>query len=148
MKPVLVVSERDIVCLQLLVPQGASITFIPNLKPNLPNNRASRGIVPGKSEVFELANEAGIPIETGPARHGIGGASFLYILELGGNRIELMGDLGYMIFDPAWRTVVWKGSEVPIVGAVWTDSSFPNSFWNYGTPLPEDRAATWEAAAA
>ena len=28
-----------------------------------------------------------------------------------GNRIEL-GDPGYMIFDPSWRTVVWKGSEV------------------------------------
>jgi hypothetical protein len=33
------------------------------------------------------------------------------MLEPGGNRIELMGDPGYMIFDPAWRTVVWKGSE-------------------------------------
>jgi catechol 2,3-dioxygenase len=99
-------------------------------------------------DVAELAKEAGIAIEHGPARHGIGGASFLYMLEPGGNRIELMGDPGYMIFDPAWRTVVWKGSEVPAVGAIWTGSPLPDSFWNYGTPLPEDRAATWEAAAA
>ena len=86
-------------------------------------------------DVAELAKEAGIAIEHGPARHGIGGASFLYLLEPGGNRIELMGDPGYMIFDPAWRTVVWKGSEVPTVGAVWTGSPLPDSFWNYGTPV-------------
>ena len=61
------------------------------------------------------------------------------MLEPGGNRIELMGDPGYMIFDPAWRTVVWKGSEVPTVGAIWTGSPLPDSFWNYGTPLAEER---------
>ena len=63
------------------------------------------------------------------------------MLEPGGNRIELMGDPGYMIFDPAWRTVVWKGSEVPAVGAIWTGSVLPDSFWNYGTPA-EERLAT------
>ena len=99
-------------------------------------------------DVAELAKEAGIAIEHGPARHGIGGASFLYMLEPGGNRIELMGDPGYMIFDPAWRTVVWKGSEVPAVGAIWTGSPLPDSFWSYGTPPNEERLATPEAAAA
>ena len=98
-------------------------------------------------DVAELAKEAGIAIEHGPARHGIGGASFLYMLEPGGNRIELMGDPGYMIFDPAWRTVVWKGSEVPAVGAIWTGSVLPDSFWNYGTPA-EERLAIPTAAAA
>ena len=63
-------------------------------------------------DVAELAKEAGLMVETGPGRHGIGGATFVYILEPGGNRIELMGDPGYMIFDPAWRTVVWKGIGV------------------------------------
>ena len=99
-------------------------------------------------DVAELAKEAGIAIEHGPARHGIGGASFLYMLEPGGNRIELMGDPGYMIFDPAWKTVVWKGSEVPAVGAIWTGSPLPDSFWNYGTPPAEERPATPNAAAA
>ena len=97
-------------------------------------------------DVAELAKESGIAIEHGPARHGIGGASFLYMLEPGGNRIELMGDPGYMIFDPAWRTVVWKGSEVPAVGAIWTGSPLPDSFWNYGTPPAEERSATPVAA--
>jgi catechol 2,3-dioxygenase len=99
-------------------------------------------------DVAELAKEAGIAIETGPARHGIGGASFLYLLEPGGNRIELIGDPGYMIFDPAWRTVVWNASEVPTVGGVWTGSPLPDSFSNYGTPPADERAATPEAVAA
>src|SRR4029077_10876569 len=55
-------------------------------------------------DVAELAKEAGIAIEDGPGRHGIGGATFLYMLEPAGNRIEVMGDPGYMIFDPAWKT--------------------------------------------
>ncbi len=99
-------------------------------------------------DVAELAKEAGIVIETGPARHGIGGASFLYLLEPGGNRIELIGDPGYMIFDPAWRTVVWNASELPTVGAVWTGSPLPDSFRNYGTPVSEELPATPKAIAA
>jgi catechol 2,3-dioxygenase len=90
-------------------------------------------------DVAELAKEAGLMVETGPGRHGIGGATFVYILEPGGNRIELMGDPGYMIFDPAWRTVVWKGSELPDA-AVWTGSPLPDSFFTYGTPSAEERA--------
>jgi catechol 2,3-dioxygenase len=100
-------------------------------------------------DVAELAKEADIEIEYGPARHGIGGATFLYLLEPGGNRVELMGDPGYMIFDPAWRTVVWKGSEVPITGAVWTGSQAPpESFWSYGTPAVDEQLTPAEAAAA
>ena len=99
-------------------------------------------------DVAELAKEAGVAIEHGPGRHGIGGAMFLYMLEPGGNRIELMGDPGYMIFDPSWRTVVWKGSEVPTIGAVWTGSPVPDSFLNYGTPAADEQPATLKAAAA
>ena len=99
-------------------------------------------------DVAELAKEAGIPIEHGPGRHGIGGATFLYMLEPGGNRIEVMGDPGYMIFDPAWKTVVWKGSEVADAAAVWTGSPLPDSFWVYGTPLPPGEGAAPKAAAA
>ncbi len=91
-------------------------------------------------DVAELAKEAGLTVETGPGRHGIGGATFVYILEPGGNRIELMGDPGYMIFDPAWRTVVWQASEFPDAAA-WVGSPPPESFRNYGTPPAEERAA-------
>ena len=95
-------------------------------------------------DLAELARERGIGIECGPGRHGIGGAAFLYLIEPGGNRIELMGDPGYMIFDPAWRTVVWQASEIGTAVA-WTGAPVPDSFWHYGTPPAE--VAPSEAAA-
>jgi catechol 2,3-dioxygenase len=91
-------------------------------------------------DIAELAREADLKVEFGPGRHGIGGATFVYILEPGGNRIELMGDPGYMIFDPAWRTVVWQASEFPNAAA-WTGAPPPDSFLTYGTPLAEERVA-------
>ncbi|MER8827593.1 VOC family protein [Mesorhizobium sp. M0938] len=87
-------------------------------------------------DLAELAREAGISIEHGPGRHGIGGATFLYMLEPGGNRIEVMGDPGYMIFDPAWKTVVWEASQIA-EAVVWSGSPVPDSFWVYGTPVPQ-----------
>ena len=95
-------------------------------------------------DLAELAREAGIRIETGPGRHGIGGAAFLYLIEPGSNRIELMGDPGYMVFDPSWRTVVWDDSELA-AAVVWTGASVPDSFWVYGTPA---EAPAGEATAA
>lgn len=86
-------------------------------------------------DLAELAREAGIRVEAGPGRHGIGGAAFLYLFEPGGNRIEVMGDPGYMIFDPAWRTVVWDASEIA-TAVTWAGSPVPDSFWVYGTPAP------------
>ena len=68
------------------------------------------------------------------------------MMEPGGNRIELMGDRGYMIVDPAWKTVVWKGSEIPL-SALTGPASRCRTRWNYGTPLA-DEPATPEAAAA
>ncbi len=97
-------------------------------------------------DVAELAMEAGIAIEHGPGRHGIGGATFLYLMEPGGNRIEVMGDPGYMIFDPAWKTVVWKASDIQTPAAVWTGSAMPDSFWNYGTPAAPQQQDAAKAA--
>jgi catechol 2,3-dioxygenase len=84
-------------------------------------------------DVAELATEAGIAIEHGPGRHGIGGATFLYLMEPGGNRIEVIGDPGYMNFDPAWKTVDWQASEIAHAAA-WGCPPMPDSFWNYATP--------------
>jgi catechol 2,3-dioxygenase len=94
-------------------------------------------------DLAELAKEAGIAIEHGPGRHGIGGATFLYMIEPGGNRIEVMGDPGYMIFDPAWKTVEWKASEIAD-GVVWSGSPVPDSFWVYGTPAAAEARAAAE----
>lgn len=87
-------------------------------------------------DLAELATEAGIAIEHGPGRHGIGGATFLYLIEPGGNRIELMGDPGYMIFDPDWKTVEWSAAEIAHAAA-WACPPMPDSFWVYGTPQAE-----------
>jgi catechol 2,3-dioxygenase len=51
-----------------------------------------------------------------------------------------------MIFDPAWKTVVWKGSELD-VGAAWTGTPMPDSFWSYGTPLAAEPPANPRKAA-
>ena len=32
----------------------------------------------------------------------------MYVIEPGGNRIELFGDSGYLIFDPDWKTIEWR----------------------------------------
>jgi catechol 2,3-dioxygenase len=96
-------------------------------------------------DLAELAREAGVAVEHGPGRHGIGGATFLYLIEPGGNRVELIGDPGFMIFDPAWQTVVWKTSELPAAVA-WTGPMVPESFWIDGTP-PAEPAAQGATAA-
>ena len=56
-----------------------------------------------------------------------------------------MGDPGYMIFDPAWRTVVWDASEIATAVA-WAGSPVPDSFWVYGTPATSRRAGAATAA--
>jgi catechol 2,3-dioxygenase len=84
-------------------------------------------------DIAEIAREHGVALEHGPGRHGVGGASFLFLMEPGGNRIEIIGDPGYLIFDPAWQTVVWQASELA-VAAAWTGPPMPDSFWTYGTP--------------
>jgi catechol 2,3-dioxygenase len=94
----------------------------------------------------DLCRENGITLEHGPGRHGIGKTTFLYAIEPGGNRIEMIGDAGALIFDPAFQTVKWKASELP-VGAVWTGTEFPQSFWDYATPA-EEMAVAREAALA
>lgn len=81
----------------------------------------------------DLCREEGVRIEHGPGRHGIGKATFLYVFEPGGNRIEMLGDPGALVFDPSWATVRWPASQLP-VAAVWTGTELPGSFWEYATP--------------
>jgi catechol 2,3-dioxygenase len=82
----------------------------------------------------EMFQEQGIPIEAGPGKHGISQAFFMYVLEPGGNRVELFADSGYLVFDPTFKTVKWKMSEVPGRGDAWVGQAFPWSWWNEGTP--------------
>ncbi|HET7579207.1 MAG TPA: catechol 2,3-dioxygenase [Bacillales bacterium] len=89
--------------------------------------------------IFDLADvcaDYGIKIEMGPGKHGATQGYFLYLFEPGGNRIELFGDSGYLIFDPDWKTVVWDVSNQADLekSSIWFGANLPESFYNYGTP--------------
>ena len=59
----------------------------------------------------------------------------------GGNRIELFGDTGYLIFDPDWKTVVWNvANEIDLEkSSIWFGSQLAKSFYRYGTPVVPGR---------
>lgn len=88
-------------------------------------------------DIADIFSERDIRIETGPAKHGTTQAYFLYCFEPGGNRVELFGDTGYLIFDPAWKTVVWNvANEIDLEkSSIWFGSQLAKSFYRYGTPV-------------
>jgi catechol 2,3-dioxygenase len=88
-------------------------------------------------DIADVFSERDIRIESGPAKHGTTQAYFLYCFEPGGNRIELFGDTGYLIFDPAWKTVVWNvANEVDLEkSSIWFGGQLAKSFYRYGTPV-------------
>jgi catechol 2,3-dioxygenase len=92
------------------------------------------GIPQHLMDVAELCVQNDIVIEAGPGKHGISQALFLYVIEPGGNRIELFGDSGYLIFDPTWKPVRWQASQAA-KGIIWIGSDLPKEFFIYGTPI-------------
>ena len=91
------------------------------------------GIPQHLMDLAELCVQENIKIDAGPGKHGISQALFLYVIEPGGNRIELFGDSGYLILDPTWKPVTWKQSELA-KGIIWVGSDLPSEFLLYGTP--------------
>ena len=91
------------------------------------------GIPQHLMDVAELCIENDIIVEAGPGKHGISQALFLYVIEPGGNRIELFGDSGYLIFDPTWKTVNWSADQLA-KGVIWIGSDLPREFFLYGSP--------------
>lgn len=87
-------------------------------------------------DLAELCAEYDVTIEAGPGKHGTTQAYFMYVFEPGGNRVELFGDTGYLIFDPTWKTVVWDVSNVTDLekSSIWIGSKLPDTFYTYGTP--------------
>lgn len=87
-------------------------------------------------DIADVCSERDVQIEAGPAKHGATQAYFLYVFEPGGNRVELFGDTGYLIFDPNWQTVVWNvANEVDLEkSSIWFGGHLPNTFYQYGTP--------------
>jgi catechol 2,3-dioxygenase len=93
------------------------------------------GIPQNLYDVADLMKDHGIKIEVPPNKHGVSQAFCMYVIEPGGNRIELFGDAGYIITDPAWKPVVWDMKDVPGNGDTWIGTEFPVSWWTQGTPL-------------
>jgi catechol 2,3-dioxygenase len=87
-------------------------------------------------DAADMFSDYGIRIEAGPGKHGTTQAYFLYVFEPGGNRVELFGDTGYLIFDPAWKTVVWDVSNESDLekSSIWFGGKLPETFYAYGTP--------------
>jgi len=88
-------------------------------------------------DIADILSERDIRIESGPAKHGTTQAYFLYCFEPGGNRIELFGDTGYLIFDPDWKTVVWNvANEIDLEkSSIWFGGGLAKSFYRYATPV-------------
>ncbi len=88
-------------------------------------------------DLADACKDYGIEIEAGPLKHGISQAQCMYIIEPGGNRIELFGDSGYLIFDPDWEPVIW-GEENTEEGIIWYGGDLPATYFRYGTPRIKD----------
>lgn len=69
----------------------------------------------------DVYRDAGVDIEFGPGKHGIGENFYLYALEPGGNRIELYSG-GYFVYAPDWGPLEWNPSQ------------FPNTYWQAQVP--------------
>jgi catechol 2,3-dioxygenase len=50
--------------------------------------------------------------------------------------VELVGDSGYLIFDPTWKPVIWR-EENTEHRAVFYGGGLPAEFYTYGTPQVE-----------
>lgn len=91
------------------------------------------------NDLADVCKEYGIEVEAGPLKHGVSQALCMYIIEPGGNRIELFGDSGYMIFDPDWEPVIW-GEEDTEKAIIWYGGDLPETYFRYGTPRIKDES--------
>jgi catechol 2,3-dioxygenase len=98
------------------------------------------GVQQHLNDVVEVLREAGIEVEAGPGKHGVSQATFLYVWEPGGNRVELFGDVGYLIHQPDWKPVVWQAeTEMDWLASVY--GPIPMSFFEIGLPLADPAPA-------
>ena len=85
------------------------------------------------ADATDVLTDHGLEIEAGPAVHAISQAQFLYVLEPGGNRIELVGEAGYAVHDPSWTPVLWAQDNLD-KAIIFYGGALPAEFDTYGTP--------------
>lgn len=90
-------------------------------------------------DIMDIFRENNIEIEAGPLKHGISQALVVYAFEPGGNRVELFGDSGYMIFDPDWKPITWREDETE-TAVIWYGPQLPAEYFRYGTPVVQKKA--------
>lgn len=79
----------------------------------------------------DILREHDVSIDSGPGRHGISQAFFLYVRDPGsGLRIELFSG-SYLIFDPDWEPIEWREHELDKGLTWWGAGSQP------GGPMEE-----------
>jgi catechol 2,3-dioxygenase len=94
------------------------------------------GIDQHLNDIAEILRDDDITIDAGPGNHGITQSPFLYVLEPGGNRIELFGGYGYLILEPDWQTRTWTGANLP-AGASMYGLELPPTYFAYASPVVE-----------
>ena len=91
----------------------------------------------------EVLLDAGVPIEFGPGKHGMGEQTYLYFREPGGIRIEINSG-GYRIYQPDFGPVKWVPSQGS--NTVYRNLDMPHSMMEAFPPA--DAAAIGEPALA
>ncbi|WP_353988686.1 VOC family protein [Ruicaihuangia caeni] len=79
----------------------------------------------------DIFMEQGVGVEFGPAKHSRTQGFFLYVIEPGGNRIEIFTG-GIHIFSPDFEPVTWT-TEAGGRGTAW-GTPVPESFHSHATP--------------
>ncbi|WP_202976031.1 VOC family protein [Rothia uropygialis] len=92
------------------------------------------GVQQHLEDACDVMTDAGIEFEAGPAWHAISRSKFVYVFEPGGNRIELVGQLGPEITDPTYEPVLW-GLDSLDHAIIWYGADLPAEFDTYGTPV-------------
>jgi catechol 2,3-dioxygenase len=94
----------------------------------------------------DLYREAGVRIEYGPGKHGVGENFFLYVREPGGMRVELFSG-GYLLYAPDIFPVEWKVSQGSL--HAWSpDATPPDGYLFQAFPPLEDETNRAVPAAA
>lgn len=92
------------------------------------------GVLQHLTDAAEMFRDYGITIEAGPDIHGITQGAFLYVIEPGGNRIELFGNTGYIHLDPDPEQKVWTMQTLADSGLAIGGAELPPEYFTYGTP--------------
>ncbi len=96
--------------------------------------------VDSREEVLRSADlflDHDVPIEAAPSKHTASQSFYCYVIEPGGNRVEITTG-GYLVFDPDAPPTVWSEAEYAR-GPAW-GAKLPASFNTYGMPPFEGEA--------